>query len=95
MYDRENTFSQDRVKWFGTGDTPELLVLDRDAELPEKMCVVCNIAFKYYDECPECQSVSCDACSIWRRKTQRRKDFKMRMLNVHCPVCDTFIHTLY
>ena len=95
MYDRQNTFSQDRVKWFGTGDVPELLVLDRDAELPEKMCVICNIAFKYYEECPECGSVSCDACSLWRRVVKRRKDFKMRLLNVHCPVCKTFIHTLY
>ena len=96
MYDTNNNFQNDRIEdWYGTADTPELLVLDRDADLPERMCVVCNTAFKYYQVCPQCDNVACDACQRWRHIIKRRKDFKMRLLQIFCPVCNTFIDTLY
>ena len=96
MYDVDNQWSQDRIEnWYGTADTPELLVLDRDVDIPERMCVVCNTAFKYYQECLQCGCVSCDACQTWRHHTKRRKDFKMRLYQIFCPVCETYIDTLY
>ena len=95
MYDVNNQFQFDKVdKWYGTSDEPEVLELDRDEELPHRMCNHCSTVFRYFKVCASCKTIVCDLCQSYRILTKRRKEGNMKYRGAYCP-CGQLLEILY